>query len=86
MELILEVKLPFVHDMKKCAGVEMWHHSILNLVLVRGQWSASWPNHFTPQEGHLVCAEEEACWACQSVLSGREKNVIPARNYTTVPL
>jgi hypothetical protein len=34
--------------MKKCEGVEVWHHSIVNLVLVRGQWSASWPNHFTP--------------------------------------
>jgi hypothetical protein len=51
VEMILKVKLPPVHGMKKCGGVEVWHHSILNLVLVRGQWSASWPNHFTPQEG-----------------------------------
>ena len=51
MELILKVKLHPVHDMKKREGVEIWHHSILNLVIIRGQWSASWPNHFTPQGG-----------------------------------
>lgn len=32
-ELILKVKLLPVHNMKKCKGVEVWHHSFLNLVL-----------------------------------------------------
>jgi hypothetical protein len=53
--------------MKAYGGVDVQTHVFLTLALVEGEWSASYPSHFTPGERALVPIGQDVGWTTEPV-------------------
>ena len=53
MKVNVNVKLPLPTPLRDTVSVEVQLNSFLNLALDSGEWSASRPGHFTPEETAL---------------------------------
>jgi hypothetical protein len=73
--------------MKAYGGMDVQIHVFLTLALAGGEWSASWPGHFTLGEKAPVPAGQEVGWTPGPVwtMLGRE-NFRPYQDTNSDPL